>query len=174
MTKKLTATNYFDQKVVNANKKEVFFLDEEQTQSISYHPVFSKSKRTALLQELLSTVNFCNKNDIKHFSNEFEVLQYLEYLMVKYFTDIKDYFDVSSDDYYVNVDVMRKLYDIDFIDLMLNEAFRKEEMKKVYDEYNKAYERLEIVTQEIEKLTVKKQQEQNAQKLKEKQAKAVK
>lgn len=163
---------YFEQKAKNANRKEKFYLDEEETQFIKYNPIFSKTKRTALIQELLKTAQYCMENNIDFFNNEGETMKYLEFLTVKYFTDIKDMLeDVDVEGHFA---VMETLTESDFIDLMVKEVFDIEEISKVSDDYHTARKRLDSLNKQLEIESKIAQQAQNSQKLQEKKIKAVK
>jgi hypothetical protein len=173
MAKKEQAVNlqYFEKKAQNANRKEKFYLDEEEVEFIQYHPVFSKSKRTALIQEFLETARYCGENNIDYFKNYGQEMEYLEFLVVKYFTDVKDM--LTDVDVEGHLAVKDTLVESSFTEIMINEVFHIDEISKVFNDYNIAISRLGKVNKELETKAKLLQQAQNAQKLQEKKIKAV-
>jgi len=174
MAKKEQAVNlqYFEKKAQNANRKEKFYLDEEEVEFIQYHPVFSKSKRTELIKEFFETARYCGENNIDYFKNYGQEMEYLEFLIVKYFTDIKDM--LKDVDVEGHLAVKDTLIESSFTEIMVNEVFHIDEISKVSNDYNVALTRLGKINQELEIQTKLLQQNQNAQKLQEKKIKAVK
>lgn len=175
MTKEMqqiTTLDYFEKKASHANRKEKLFLNEERTEFMMYHPTFSKSKRTALIQELLEYVTEAHDKKYDLFENEGRVNQFLQYLMIRYFTDMKaltDSFTLEE-----HIALMRTLIDTEMLDYIVLEVFDLDEVSKVLNEYNLAKERLVKVSQQLEQQAKINKQAQNAQRLHEKKMKAVK
>lgn len=159
MTKKSVALTResLAQKNKHANRKEKFYLDEDEFEYIEYNPVFSKSKRISLLQELLHTVQEQSekqnqedsKKDTMFFTNEMEIIQYINFLILKYFTSIGDM--LANVDFEGHISVMKELTDLEFIEVFINEVFDVDQVSKVYNEYYLVKERLNTYLMDLEK-----------------------
>lgn len=163
MTKKdqLVGLEYFEKKAKHANRKEYFALNEEETEFIWYHPVFSQTKREALMTEFLETVNYCQENEIDYFTNEVESMQYLQYLMIRYFSSVKDMTEGLT--FVEHIAVLRQFRDSDFLALMVNEVFDIEEVSKISDDYHTLMNKMNKVNQELERRIKTAQKEQGKQ-----------
>lgn len=140
-----------NKKTQHANRKERFYLDEDEFEYIEYNPVFSKSKRVDLLQELFATVQECNEKNLPIFMNEVAVMKYLEFLILKYFTSIKNMLLGTTIE--AHIEVMKQLIDHEILDVFINEVFDIDEVSKVFNEYNMAKSRLGKYLEELERNT---------------------
>lgn len=168
----LVGLDYFEKKAKHANRKEYFALNEEETEFIWYHPVFSQTKREALMTEFLETVQYCQDNDIDYFTNEVESMQYLQYLMIRYFSSVKDMTEGLT--FVEHIAVLRQFRDSDFLALMVNEVFDIEEVSKISDDYHTLMTKMNKVNQELERRLQTAKKEQGKQGFKAVARKAVK
>lgn len=168
----LVGLDYFEKKAKHANRKEYFALNEEETEFIWYHPVFSQTKREALMTEFLETVKYCQDNDIDYFTNEVESMQYLQYLMIRYFSSVKDMTEGLT--FVEHIAVLRQFRDSDFLALMVNEVFDIEEVSKISDDYHTLMTKMNKVNQELERRLQTAKKEQGKQGFKAVARKAVK
>lgn len=168
----LVGLDYFEKKAKHANRKEYFALNEEETEFIWYHPVFSQTKREALMTEFLETVKYCQDNDIDYFTNEVESMQYLQYLMIRYFSSVKDMTEGLT--FVEHIAVLRQFRDSDFLALMVNEVFDIEEVSKISDDYHTLMTKMNKVNQELERRLQTAKKEQGKQGFKTVARKAVK
>lgn len=131
MTKKnkTVEASFFTNRAKNANKKEVYYFNEQDY--IEYYPKFSKSKKDALILELVNTVEYCKNNNIKDLRNNSEVQQYTYYLIIKYFTSLYD--TLSKWNVEDNIAYMYALYESGDFELFFDEIFTYEEVQKVID-----------------------------------------
>lgn len=123
--------SFIDQKVKNANKKEKFYLDENKENFIHYFPIFSKKKIDDLLTELMTTIQYCKSNNLEYLSNDAEILQYTNFLIIKYFTSLHT--ELKDKSFEIHIDTLEKLYDSEMYDLFLAEMFNDEQLTKVID-----------------------------------------
>lgn len=157
--------DFFEKQAVHANRKEKFFLNEEQTEYFMYHPTFSTKKRDALMKEFLETLEFCNENKIDHFKTESDELYYLNFLIVKYFTDVTSK-HLEDADYYAHVAAFDALYESGWLEIIVNEAFDIEEIAKVTNQYNMAKNRIKNLNIQLQHMQEENKKHQGA-KLKE-------
>lgn len=155
----LATLETFNKRARNANRKEKLYLDEDELEYIEYNPFFSKTKRIAAIQELMATVHDATENKDPYFANEYIIKEYLQFLMIKHFSTIKDM--LEGQDFEVHKEVCKGFVDTEFMDLMINEIFDFEEISKVWNEYNIAMERLGKYIQELNRET---KQQQNIEK----------
>lgn len=163
MTKKEQAItlDFFEKKAVHANRKEKFYMNEEQTEYLMYHPTFSAKKQDALMKEFFSSVQFAHENKIEFFVNQEEELMYLNFLIIKYFTDI--YKMLEGQDLYTHIEVYRQMYDSGYIEIIVNEAFDINEVAKVQNRYLTASKRIVNMELELQQATEQAKKNKGAQ-----------
>lgn len=151
MTKNINTvdTSFFTQRAENVNRKEVYHFDEEKGHSITYYPVFPKSKKDELIVELIETIQYCKKKNIDYLKNDADMEQYTGYLIIKHFTSLFD--TLSKWSVEDNIAYLKGLYDSGDFEIFFDEIFSNEEVSKVFDQLRKTNEIASIYKKEIEK-----------------------
>lgn len=141
--------SFFTQRAENVNRKEVYHFDKEKGHSITYYPVFSKSKKDELIVELMKTIQYCKKNNIDYLKNDADMEQYTGYLIIKHFTSLFD--TLSKWTVEENIKYLKGLYDSGDFELFFDEIFSNDEVIKVFDQLRKTNELAIIYKKEIDK-----------------------
>jgi len=76
--------------VAELDKKEKFYLDKENDQFIYYFPKFSEDKINEVFEELLNTGKYCEESKLDKLSTYDKAMEYLQFLIIKHFTSLKD------------------------------------------------------------------------------------
>jgi len=150
---KITTLDFFEKKAAHANRKEEFELGEDENgvmQTLMYHPTFSTKKRDALMKEFFHSVQFAAENEIEFFKTQEEEIMYLNFLIIKYFTDISKM--LEGQDLYTHIEAYKKLYDSGYVEIIINEAFHIDEVAKVQNHYNVARQRMINLESELSQL----------------------
>lgn len=151
MTKKINTvdTSFFTQRAKNVDRKETYHFDKDKGHSITYFPVFSKSKKDKLIIELIETIQYCKDNNIDYLKDDADMEQYLGYLIIKHFTSLYD--TLSKWSVEDNIAYLKGLYDSGDFELFFDEIFTFEEVTKVFDQLKKTNEIANAYKKELEK-----------------------
>lgn len=147
MTKKIKTvdSSFFTNRAKNANKKEVYYFND--TDCIEYYPKFSKSKKDALILELVNTVDYCKNNNIEELRNKSEFYQYTYYLIIKHFTSLYD--TLSKWTVEDNFTYLYSLYESGDFELFFDEIFPHEEVQNVIDMLNAVEEIANLYAKDV-------------------------
>lgn len=135
--------------VAELDKIEKFYLDKENDQFIYYHPKFAEDKINEIFEELISTGEYCKENKLELLQTDDKVIEYLQFLIIKHFTSLKDELENKSlDTHYKTMKALEKngLHRV-FLDHMFDSA----EVIKVLDRKNEVEKLGELVMIELEK-----------------------
>lgn len=109
-------------------------LDKDGTKVIKYHKEFSEKLIQDLLTELHEHIKYNDKNEIGYFNNYFEFTTYVNFLIIKYFTNLKDDFkDSSLED---NINLLVTLAKTKYFRLFFEDVFEPQEVEKVFERIN--------------------------------------
>ncbi|EON72841.1 hypothetical protein [Lysinibacillus sphaericus] len=117
------------------NKKQKFHIDKDQGKFIYYYPKFSKRKVTILINDLASTIDYVQQNNLDFFKNDHELQHYVLFLVIKHFTDLKT--ELKDKPIESHFATMNNLVEIGWYDLFLTEMFTMQEISKVLEEISK-------------------------------------
>lgn len=120
--------------------------------TLLYSQAIGHDKIDELLTELAETLKYAEENKIDYPSNTLHVIEYLQYLCFKYFTNLEEALD--SKDYETNIVAFRNAYKKGWMQKVLNEL-DVNEYGKVFDRF---YETIEN-TAKIANLQEKSKQE---------------
>lgn len=135
--------------VSELDKIEKFYLDKENDQFIYYNPKFAEDKINEVFEELISTGEYCKENKLDKLSTYDKAMEYLQFLIIKHFTSLKDELENKSfDTHYETMKALEKngLHRV-FLDHMFNSA----EVIKVLERKNEVEKLGELVMIELEK-----------------------
>lgn len=137
MTKRETKLSLVDvQKNADTlNKKQKFYIDQEQGKFIYFYPKFSKRKITILISELADTIEYVHQNKLDFFQNDHELNNYILFLIIKHFTDLQA--ELKDKPIETHFATMNQLVDIGWYEVFLTEMFTMNEISNVLDEINK-------------------------------------
>ena len=148
MTKKQVGLNFFNNKIKDLEKTEVFYFDEEKTEYINYSVNFSMSKIQKTIEELIQTIEYCKQKGDDSLNDSVEILKYLEFLTFKNFTDAEKLLKDKDFDY--KLKMAKNLHDTGLIIMFMEEAFKPSEVKKVVDTFTKFINNSEKMLEKIE------------------------
>ena len=120
--------------------------------TLYYCKKFGQTKIDEVLTELADTVNFTLENNDVEDMDDASVLMYLNFLIVKHFTNLQE--AMVGLDYYQNIEASVKAYDKGWVNIVID-AMDVLEVSKVYDKF---YELVQSADQ-IRKMSDKAQQE---------------
>lgn len=130
-------------------KREKFYLDKEKQQFIYYYPKFSKKKTFELFVDLKETIDHVGKNNLTFPSNDLEIIQYTQFLIIKHFTSLQT--ELKNKSYEVHVETMYKLMETGLFAKFIDEMFDKSEVYDLLDELDKISEvGVEMLNMEME------------------------
>lgn len=135
--------------VAELDKKEKFYVDKENDQFIYYYPKFSEDKINDIFEELISTSKYCKESKLDKLSTYDKAMEYLQFLIIKHFTSLKDELDNETfDTHYKTMKALEKhgLHRV-FLDRMFDSA----EVIKVLERKNEVEKLGELVLLELEK-----------------------
>ena len=148
MTKKQVGLNFFNNKIKDLEKTEVFYFDEEKTEYINYSVNFSMSKIQKTIEELIQTIEYCKQKGDDSLNDSVEILKYLEFLTFKNFTDAEKLLKDKDFDY--KLKMAKNLHDTGLIMMFMEDVFKSSEVKKVVDTFTKFINNSEKMLEKIE------------------------
>ena len=148
MTKKQVGLNFFNNKIKELEKTEVFYFDEEKTEYINYSVNFSMSKIQKTIEELIQTIEYCKQKGDDSLNDSVEILKYLEFLTFKNFTDAEKLLKDKDFDY--KLKMAKNLHDTGLIIMFMENVFKPSEVKKVVDTFTKFINNSEKMLEKIE------------------------
>lgn len=119
----------YSEYVVDANKNEV----------IKYHKVFSETLINDLIQELYEHLVLEVENENKYINTEADLINYIDFLIIKYFTDFKESMGKSLEE---NIKVKEFLEKNKIFVELQQFLFSSENIGRVFD---KLYEHIQNV-----------------------------
>lgn len=123
-------------------------LDLDKKVTVYYSDAISTTTIEKLYDELLTSIKFAKKEDIKFLRNDDDILKYLLYLIAKYFTNLEE--ALMGKDLYVNIDTFYQLYDKGFLSKILV-TLDKDEVEKVQKVYTELAKSILNLDKEIDK-----------------------
>lgn len=135
--------------VAELDKIEKFYLDKENDQFIYYHPKFAEDKINEIFEELITTGEYCKENKLDKLQTDDEVTEYLQFLIIKHFTSLKDELENKSFD--THYETMKALEKNGLHRVFLDHMFDSVEVIKVLDRKNEVEKLGELVMIELEK-----------------------
>ncbi|QIC46300.1 hypothetical protein GAG94_03645 [Lysinibacillus sphaericus] len=151
MKKNITTVDvsFFSQRAESVNNKEVYHFDKEKGHSITFFPVFPKSKKDKLIVELIETIQYCKNNNIDYLKDDADITQYTGYLIIKYFTSLFD--TLSKWSVEDNIAYLKGLYDSGDFEVFFDEIFNIEEVDKVFNQLKDTNKIADIYKKELDK-----------------------
>lgn len=131
------------------DKIEKLYLDKENDKFITYYPKFSDDKINELFQDLNNTIIHCKEIDSKLLENDAQEAEYLQFLIVKHFTSLKDELDDKSVD--VHFETKKALEKSGLQRLLLDHVFDSNEIHKILDRRNDLIKLIENIVYELER-----------------------
>lgn len=101
---------------------------------IKYHKKFSEQLIQDLLTELYEHIKYNDEHEIGYFNNYYEFVIYTNFLIIKYFTNLKDDFKDSSLE--ENINLIVTLAKTKYFRLFFEEVFEPQEVEKVFERIN--------------------------------------
>ncbi len=149
MAKKMKAID-----IINISKQE-FGYKKVQVQAntgqefiVQIQEKLNDSKISELVVSLIERSEFCDKNNI-----EFNIIQNIYIMLIKYFTDIKfNTYDDLQKEYSHEVATVTALVDLDLFNQIISH-FNQESLKKVQDMFEKYTNQLKpLVNEEVKNI----------------------
>ena len=148
-SRKPIGLSYVEKKKKEIDKKEKFYLDEDKKDFIYYYPVFSEQKIDNLIVELMEVIKECKERSLNYLTNDAEILQYCEFLIIKHFTSLSN--ELEGKTLEVHLETMSKMYDSRMLDMFMNDMFDELEKHRVFDKLNNVEKLAELYIAEINK-----------------------
>ena len=123
----------------NINEYTKYYIDKEKNTYVNYNEVFSEVKIEQLITELYEHMVFDHENEIGFFINYEAEMVYMNFLIIKYFTDMKD---LMSDSLVDNIAVINVLREDSKFKRFFEEIFDNEQVIRVYEVRNNWIEML--------------------------------
>ncbi len=146
---KTVDASFFSQRAKSVNNNEVYHFDKEKGHSITYYPVFPKSKKDSLIVELIETIQYCKNNNIDYLKDDADITQYTGYLIIKHFTSLFD--TLSKWSVEDNIAYLKGLYDSGDFEVFFDEMFTIEEVDKVFHQLKETNKIADIYKKELDK-----------------------
>ena len=124
------------------DKYSTYTVNEELNQVIKYNEKFSETKIEELITELFNHIQYDIDHEIGYFKNELHLNTYVNFLIIKHFTNLKE---VISDSLEENIITIPKLRKLRYFTLMFSEVFDANEV-------NRITERLHTIALQADKL----------------------
>ena len=121
------------------NKYSQYPIDKKNDIYVNYNEIFSEVKIEELLTELYNHIVYDKEKGLGFFNSHLMFNAYLDFLIIKYFTDMKDLMSDSVED---NIVVINKLREDEKFRIFFAEIFDAEQVIKVYERLN---ERIELI-----------------------------
>lgn len=133
----------FKLKDIQAQAKELtkvskFYLDKEETSFINYYPKFSKKKSHDLFVELSDTIKKLEELKLDFPSNDLELIQYVQFLIIKHFTSLKS--ELNGKSIEVHIETMIKLLETGLFERFFSEMFDMAEVHDLLEDLDKKAE----------------------------------
>ncbi|MGE7840762.1 hypothetical protein ACQKNX_08215 [Lysinibacillus sp. NPDC093712] len=122
------------QRVKELHKKQKFYLDKEDDVFIEYYPKFSEKKINQTLEELFITITYCQENEIDNLNSDDKIMQYLQFLVIKHFTSLKEELDKKPFD--IHFKTKNELEETGLYRIFLDHMFDPAEVYEVLDRMN--------------------------------------
>ncbi len=97
---------------------------------IKYNPVFDQNKINKIISEVGDKVRYAEENKINFLKTEYELVNYLYFMIVKNFTHFKD---EIADDLETQIVQMDALVKLGYLELIIGEVFNPKEIYRVLD-----------------------------------------
>lgn len=133
-------TTQFKLKDIQAKAKELtkvskFYLDKEETMFINYYPKFSKKKVHDVFVEISDSIKILEELELNFPSNDLELIQYIQFLIIKHFTSLKSELDGKSIE--VHIETMIKLLETGLFERFFDEMFDMAEVNDLLEDLDK-------------------------------------
>lgn len=135
---------------LSAIKQEVELLQETKQHNftedihIDYDVVFSYSKMDSLYEDLTSLSEEAKSKDIDYLTNDTEIIEFLQFLIVKHFTSLSS--ELNGKSLEVHIATMSEMYDRGWLNIVLDKLFDKSQIYTVYDRF---YEKVDLITETL-------------------------
>lgn len=121
-----------------------FVINSETNEIVKYYEEFDELKIQELLVELNTHIQYDQENNIGYFEDNQKVIEYLNYLVIKFFSHFHD--EIGSQ-FETNIVAFETLVRLGLFHKFHNEIFTPEQVAKVFDRF---YERIELASKVIE------------------------
>lgn len=135
------------------DKYSTYIVNKERNEVIKYNAVFSETSIENLLNELFHHIQYDIENKIGYFTNDQKFTTYVNFLIIKYFTNLKE---VLTDSLETNILTIEKLRKVRYFSLLFEEVFDSSEVERVFVLVNRvaiqADKLLTLKREDLEKL----------------------
>jgi len=115
----------------------VHVVNKETNEVIKYNEVFSETKIELLIQELGTHIQYDAEKSLGFFTNYQMMVTYINFLIIKYFTNLNTILSDSLEENIVTIEQLRKL---NYFKMLFEEVFDNEEVIRVHQAVDKALE----------------------------------
>lgn len=115
----------------------IHVVNKETNEVIKYNEVFSETKIEQLIQELAKHVQYDAEHSIGFFTNYQMLVTYINFLIIKHFTNLNTILSDSLEENIVTIEQLRKL---NYFKMLFDEVFDNEQVIHVHKSVDKAFE----------------------------------
>ena len=115
----------------------VHVVNKETNEVIKYNEVFSETKIEQLIQELGNHIQYDAVNSLGFFTNYQMYVTYVNFLIIKYFTNLNTILSDSLEENIVTIEQLRKLK---YFKMLFDEVFDNEQVVRVHQAVDEALE----------------------------------
>ena len=142
--KKELTLGYVKKQLKKIDNLSEYIIDKEENIVLKYYEVFDDMKIRELLTELQNHTSYDKENNLHYFQDDETLIQYLRYLIFKYFTKIHEKVGNSFEE---NKEVFEYFDRLGYVWLFNEKIFNPDELAKVYERF---YSLIEIGTKALE------------------------
>lgn len=136
-------------RIEELHKKQKFYLDKENDEFIYFYPKFSEKKINEALEELFITITYCQENKLDKLKDDNQILQYLQFLIIKHFTSLKEELDNKPFD--IHFTTKESLEETGLYRIFLDHMFDPAEVYEVLDRMNDVVKLGNDIAKELDK-----------------------
>lgn len=147
----------FQKEYKEMQKMTPFLWDEEKNATISYYKVFDMNIVEDLFKELLAIINYTEENNIDFFKGELGEIKlrlYVQFLIVKYFTELGK--EIPDSSFNEQRNILDQLIGLGHWDRIFNEMLPPYQVERVMEKFEEMVERgyqfQDILQKELAKL----------------------
>lgn len=141
---KLAKFSNLEKQVKKLNTLTPFVINSETNEIVKYNEEFDEIKIQDLLVELNTHIQYDQENNIGYFENNEKVINYINFLICKYFSH---FYDEIGSQFETNIAAFKTLVRLGLFHKFHNDIFNPEQVAKVFDRF---YERIELAAKVIE------------------------
>lgn len=136
-TPKLITVESLLEQAKSVDDYTLHILNKKTNEAVQYNEVFSETKIEQLVQELFNHMKQDIEKGLGFFINYQVIITYVNFLIIKYFTNLNT---VLSDSLEENIIVIEQLRKINYFKVLFSEVFDNEQVIRVYESVHEGFD----------------------------------